>query len=98
MENHQFLESKLTEVEQGAVAFQVLAWTFVLLGVVLAGVGALQAVELVRAETPLSETLVRSVGALLNSVVCFMLFWFLRRAGTLFCTMSALIREMREVV
>jgi hypothetical protein len=98
MESNEILESRLSSIEQGAVAFKVLAGTFALLGVVLGFVVVLTLTELFQADLALSELSQKAIPPLLNCVACFMLFWFLRRAGLLFWTVADLIREMREVV
>ncbi|MFT5049992.1 MAG: hypothetical protein ACI8QZ_001385 [Chlamydiales bacterium] len=91
-------ESKLSSVEHGAVSFRVLAITFAGLGVVLGGVAVVSALAPVGADIELLDALVRSLTPALNCAICLMLFSFLSRFSTLFCTTAALIREMREVI
>ncbi len=98
MQNNEYLQSKLSDVEHGAVAFKVLAWVFALLGVVLGGVAAITISALLGSDLALTDVAVKSLGPVLNCVSCFMLFWFLQRTGLIFFSVAALIREMREVV
>ncbi len=96
--NNENLESRLLKIEQGAVAFRVLAMVFLLLGVVLSAVTILTAAGQLRSELPFYEVALGLTVPGANSVGSFMMFWFLGRTSTLFLTTAALMREMREVV
>ncbi|MFT7676135.1 MAG: hypothetical protein ACI8QC_000102 [Planctomycetota bacterium] len=92
------LESRLSSIEHGAVAFRVLDFVFVLLGVVFAGVTALTFQSQLSAGLPYSKVALGLSATGANCVGSFMMFWFLNRTSTLFFTTADLIRETREVV
>jgi cation transporter-like permease len=90
------LEGNLTNLQDGASAFRVLAIVLTVIGAVLLGAGALKLLPLLR---DMSWTVVASaLETAGSSIIYFLLAYLARRASVAFDAIAALIGELGEIV
>jgi hypothetical protein len=90
------LEQNLSNLQRGARGFRVLSLVLTVIGVLLLGAGGLKLLRLLREIewSVLADALQTASGCL----IYFLLAWLARRAADAFVSISALIKEIGEIV